>query len=194
MIEKLITLGPVKQLIDINNSLKNFIADFTIECDNEFDVVVVTQTMLDDEDSIEYKHITTGTMSGRIVQDKNTFEHFFILIKSDNPSKAKIYINIEELNIPKDVPKDTHVPKESRLKNVKKNDDKRLYMLGLGIVIVASLFFYVVYRNTSVTSVASSASDTSISDNVNVNDIIDIIPAKSFKDINIIDRINSLDL
>ena len=192
MIEKLITLGPIKQLIDVNDSLKNFIADFTIECDNEFDVVVVTQTMLDDEDSIEYKHITTGTMSGRIVQDKNNFEHFFILIKSDNPSKAKIYINIEELNIPKDVPKDTHVPKEPRLKNVKKNDDKRLYMLGLGIVIVASLFFYVVYRNTSVTSVASSASATS--DNVNVNDIIDIIPAKSFKDINIIDRINSLDL
>ena len=192
MIEKIITLGPIKQLIDVNDSLKNFIADFTIECENEFDIVIVNQTILDDEDSIEYKHITTGTMSGRIVQDKNIFEHFFILIKSDIPSKAKIYINIEELNIPKDIPKD--VPKESRLKNVKKNDDKRLYMLGLGIVIVASLFFYVVYRNTSVASSASSASDTSISDNVNVNDIIDIIPAKSFKDINIIDRINSLDL
>ena len=190
MIEKNITLGPIKQLIDVNDSLKNFIADFTIECENEFDIVVVNQTILDDEDSIEYKHITTGTMSGRIVQDKNIFEHFFILIKSDIPSKAKIYINIEELNMPKDIPKD--VPKESRLKNIKKNDDKRLYMMGIGIVIVASLFFYIVYRNTSVTSVTSSAS---ASDNIsNVNDIIDIIPAKSFKDINIIDRINSLDL
>lgn len=193
MIEKLITLGPIKQLIDVNESLKNFIADFTIECDNEFDVVVVTQTMLDDEDSIEYKHITTGTMSGRIVQDKNTFEHFFILIKSDNPSKAKIYINIEELNIPKDVPKDTHVPKEPRLKNVKKNDDKRLYMLGLGIVIVASLFFYVVYRNTATDTSVASDKISNVNDSIDI-DINTIIPTKSFKDINIIDRINSLDL
>ena len=193
MIEKIVTLGPIKQLIDVNDSLKNFIADFTIECENEFDIVIVNQTILDDEDSIEYKHITTGTMSGRIVQDKNIFEHFFILIKSDIPSKAKIYINIEELNIPKDVPKNVNVPKESRLKNIKKNDDKRLYMMGIGIVIVASLFFYIVYRNTATGTSIASDNISNVNDSIDI-DINTIIPTKTFKDINIIDRINSLDL
>ncbi len=89
----------VRQLIDLNGDATNFNAKFTLtsEKGDEFDMLIVDQTMLDNQKELQYKRVTEGTISGKIELDKNVYQNYFIILKSDKPTDINVELEFERL-------------------------------------------------------------------------------------------------
>jgi hypothetical protein len=61
-----------------------------------FDVVVVDQTTLDNNNNLEFKR-ATGTISGNIVSDNNVYQNYFLCLKSENSCQIEILIDKKEI-------------------------------------------------------------------------------------------------
>jgi hypothetical protein len=92
-------LGKIKQLIDLNGDTTNFDLTFNVSSKDgsEFEALVVDQATLDNNPNIEYKK-APGTISGNIVADKNVYQNYFLLLKSENPCECVVSTEIK--NIP----------------------------------------------------------------------------------------------
>ena len=88
-----------QQLVDLNGETTNFDLTFTAKSTtgSEFDVLVVDQTTLDSNPTLDFKRTNGGTISGNIVSDKDTYQNYFLCIKSDNPTEVNITINKREI-------------------------------------------------------------------------------------------------
>ena len=90
--KKIYTLGKIKQLIDLNGDSTNFDLSFKVTCadDTHFDVLVVDQETLDNNQELEYKK-TQKTISGNIVTDKNIlYQNYFLILKSDKECTVEV--------------------------------------------------------------------------------------------------------
>jgi hypothetical protein len=78
------TIGKIKQLVDLNGDTTNFDLSFTVTCrdDTPFNLLVVDQSTLDNTPELTYKEVN-GTISGNIVADKNIYQNYFLILKSD---------------------------------------------------------------------------------------------------------------
>jgi hypothetical protein len=95
---KNIKLSPIKQLFDLNGELINFDLYFEISTKNiPFDVLVVTQKILDTGENLQYRNVTNGFITGNIVSDKNIYDSYFLLIKSNQECDCEIKITIKEI-------------------------------------------------------------------------------------------------
>lgn len=92
------SISNIKQLIDLNRDLVNFQLFFEIKSDNgePFDVLVVTQEMLDNNPDIPYQK-ADGFISGNITSDNNIYQNYFLLIKSDSPSECTVSTQLVEI-------------------------------------------------------------------------------------------------
>lgn len=157
-------LGRIKQLIDLNGDVTNFNLKFSVKSkdNSEFEAIVVDQNTLDNNQNIEYKK-APGTISGNIVADKNVYQNYFLLLKSEIPSECVVETELEiiepnpqytenydeeqnyeeqnkqELNQNKQVLKST---------NSKKMDYKKILIL---LVVIAGCIFiyYKFFKNKS---------------------------------------------
>lgn len=88
-----------QQLVDLNGETTNFDLTFTAKSTtgSEFDVLVVDQTTLDSNPTLDFKRTNGGTISGNIVSDKDTYQNYFLCIKSDNPTEVNVAINKREI-------------------------------------------------------------------------------------------------
>lgn len=93
-INKVISVDNYKKLIDLNEDSINFDITFTVSSENgePFNVVIVDQTMLDSGKELEYKTITDGSISGKLVNDKNVYQNYFLCLRSDSPCKCNVQI------------------------------------------------------------------------------------------------------
>lgn len=92
-------VGKIKKLIDLNGDTTNFDITFRVASRNKepFDILVVDQTTLDNSPSLEYKRVDTGSISGNVVQDKNVYQNYFIILKADAPCECEVEIVKKEL-------------------------------------------------------------------------------------------------
>ena len=83
--EKVYRVGKIKQLIDLNSDKTNFELNFKVASKNKepFYALVVNQKNLDADSDLEYKHVTNGVITGNIVSDKNLYQSYSLLLKSD---------------------------------------------------------------------------------------------------------------
>ena len=97
-IQKTYTLGPIKQLVDLNGDTTNFDLTFSVTSKDgaEFYAVVVDQTTLDNDPNPEYKK-APGTISGNIVADKGIYQNYFLLLKSEKPCECEVVIELKEI-------------------------------------------------------------------------------------------------
>ena len=90
-----------EQLIDINKGLVDFEAQISITSQNEdddFDIVVVTQQQLDDQDfKFNYKNIS-HYVSVNVKSKRNEPNDFVLVIKSSKKINVDIDINLKDLN------------------------------------------------------------------------------------------------
>jgi hypothetical protein len=93
-------LGKIKKLIDLNGDSINFDLSFTVTCkdDTPFNALVVDQSTLDNGQELVYKEVKK-TISGNILADKNVYQNYFLILKSDNPCDIELEI------VKKDLPK-----------------------------------------------------------------------------------------
>ena len=92
-------LNKTKQLIDLNGDTTNFEIQFTATTPNKepFYAIVVDQNTLDSDNPINFKKVTDGTISGNIRNDKNIYNNYFLLLKSDDPCECFVNINKNEI-------------------------------------------------------------------------------------------------
>ena len=98
-IKKTYTLGgKIKQLIDLYGDSTNFDLSFTATCqdDTPFHVLVVDQKTLDSNPDLEYKE-TNKTISGNIIADKNKYQNYFLILKSDKKCLVDVELIKKEL-------------------------------------------------------------------------------------------------
>ena len=93
-----LNLSNIKQLVDLNKDKVNFELDFQVESSEgvPFEALVVTQEMLDSESPLEYQK-ANGIISGKIVSDKNIYQNYFLILKSDTPVECKVMTNIKDI-------------------------------------------------------------------------------------------------
>lgn len=84
--KKTYTLGKIKQLIDLNGDSTNFDLSFKVTCqdDTPYNILVVDQTTLDNTPELQYKE-ARKSISGNIVADKNVYQNYFLILKSEKP-------------------------------------------------------------------------------------------------------------
>jgi hypothetical protein len=98
IIKKTLDLNNIKQIVDINGEMINFTADFQIISKNNvpFQLCIMDQTSLDNGDKIEYKNVN-GSISGNVKNDKNIYQNFFLLLKTDQKNcSCDITIDLNE--------------------------------------------------------------------------------------------------
>lgn len=91
-------LNKVKQLIDLNGDSVNFRIKFAVKSKNgePFELTVADQTTLDNNNLV-YEKVTNGQRSGEVFQDKNVYQNFFLVLKSEQPCQVMVNFVKEEL-------------------------------------------------------------------------------------------------
>ena len=86
-------LGKIKKLIDLNGDSINFDLSFTVTCkdDTPFNALVVDQSTLDNGQELVYKEVKK-TITGNILADKNVYQNYFLILKSDSPCDIELEI------------------------------------------------------------------------------------------------------
>lgn len=81
------------QLIDINHDMINFRVRFQLSSDKPFYALIVDQETLDNTDmkQIDF-HYVQDSLSGEVVSDKNTYQNYYILLKSDEPTDVLVQL------------------------------------------------------------------------------------------------------
>ena len=98
-------IGKLQQLIDLNQDITNFKAEFKVSCktDKPFMMLVTSQSQLDDPNvnNLEFKEVK-GYIGGNIIADKNIFQNYFVVLKSDDDQEVELEVILEPLpdNIP----------------------------------------------------------------------------------------------
>lgn len=148
---KTYSIGKIKQLIDLNGDSINFDIQFKVTSKNKepFDMLVVDQTTLDNNPTLEYKKVDKGEISGNIVHDKNIYQNYFIILKADNLCECNVEI------IKKELPKTAIVeslPSKSIVDKTNNNFNWINIILIAGVVIILVVSIYMFYWRTSTTS------------------------------------------
>ncbi len=89
-------IGPIKQLIDLNNDLLNFSVKFSVKTEGKFQIVVVDQTTLDNNSKIDWKD-ADNELSGNLISNKNKLNNFFLMLRSDDRKKCIVDIELTEV-------------------------------------------------------------------------------------------------
>ena len=95
------------KIIDLNNSMVNFNATFTVKSENgkPFSVIAVNETALDNADELKFKTAESGQISGQIFSDIDKPSNYILIIKTIEKD--------EEMNCTVDVTR-TEIPAFSR--------------------------------------------------------------------------------
>lgn len=98
--KKTLTLGKMRQLIDLNGDSTNFDLSFNVTCkdDTPYNILIVDQTTLDNTPELQYKEVK-NSISGKIVADKNVYQNHFLILKSDTP--CVVDVELEKNVLPK---------------------------------------------------------------------------------------------
>lgn len=94
------SLNTIKQLIDLNGDIVNFNLNFTVTSKDRvpFYLVAVDQTVLDNNEELDYKLVETGKISGNIISDSNIHQNYYLVMKSaEKPCVVAVEIDIEEV-------------------------------------------------------------------------------------------------
>jgi hypothetical protein len=173
--KSVVPVHKIKKLIDLNGDKTNFDLSFTVKSTDKspFEAIVVSQAQLDDGEPLPYKNVSQGLISGNIVSDKNVYQNYFLLLKSENEVECQIEIDIKDIppKINLDQSKQVQVSRESqqdmanvkKMSNSKNNPPKsnltKILLIICGIIGVG-LVLYFFYKKPSVVQI-KSLEDTS---------------------------------
>jgi hypothetical protein len=104
---KIVNVNNIQQLIDLNKDLINFKLDFKVSSENNqpFETVVVSQSKLDSGEPLEFKKVDNGFISGNIVADNGSKQNYYLVLKSNIPTKCTIEIILEQIPLNENIRK-----------------------------------------------------------------------------------------
>lgn len=155
---KKLKLGKIMQLIDLNGDSTNFDISFTVTCEDDtpYNILVVDQTTLDNTPELQYKEVK-NSMSGKIIADKNVYQNYFLILKSDTECFVDVDIKKHVLPITPNGPIDpkiegTHhnTSNRERLKNTKSSSKfiswKKIGLIALVVIIGIGVLWWLYKR------------------------------------------------
>jgi hypothetical protein len=181
----------VKQLVDLNGSSVNFDVNFTVSSKDKkpFQVLVVDQTTLDNNPSLEYKMVVEGQISGNVRNDKNVYQNHFLVLRSDTPCECDVEI------IKMELPKMAQPPIEQLVQLKPDTDWKRITLVAIAVILggyVLYTFFYKkdvkveIPKFTFMSPVPSPLASRSASRSTSLDISLDVSPlAARLKNLNI---------
>jgi hypothetical protein len=94
------SISKIKKLIDLNHDMINFKVIFNVisNSDQPFWALVVDQSTIDtlEDSQLEYKQVV-GTLSGEIVADKNIYQNYYIILKSEKQMSVDVELQTTKL-------------------------------------------------------------------------------------------------
>lgn len=165
---KLVNINNIQQLVDLNEDLTNFRLDFKVLSENNvpFKAVVVSQHKLDSSEILDFKNVDNGIISGNIISDNGVKQNYYLVLKSENPTKCTIEIDLKEIPLNENIKRkqqeyQTQLLEEQKIlqnstsfrgqKNVKKNTKGFFNLktiLFLLVIIGGIIFYYLFYIKT----------------------------------------------
>jgi hypothetical protein len=138
-------LGQVKQLVDINKDYTNFKCIFRIVSSNKvpFDMIIVPQSSLDNNENLEFKNISDGEITGEIIMDKNIYDNWFFVLQSSQQCQIQVQFTLEPLPVNHEVSQIVHESQENYTVNSLVSQYGHIFAL---VILIAILLFYV-YTN-----------------------------------------------
>ena len=98
-ISKTYEIGTTSTLVDINQDLANFVAEFKVYPTNDktktYKIAVVDQTHIDNSE-IEYKDVT-GDIGATVSWDKGVYKNHYIALKATESLEVTVDIELKEL-------------------------------------------------------------------------------------------------
>lgn len=157
-IKKTVKVTNRQQLIDLNDDTVNFDLSFTATAKNgeEFEVVVVDQSTLDNNPNIEFKK-ANGSISGNIISDKNVYQNYFLCLRAPQP--CEIEIDIVKKEIPPQLPVNSpYRPQiEQPVMVPQKNESTNWKMIILVLVVVGGcILLYYMYSRKNDSNLVSN--------------------------------------
>ena len=156
-------IGSTSTLVDLNQNLTNFIADFKIYLEDKsksYKVAVVDQTHIDNAE-IDYKDVT-GDIGATVSWDKDVYKNHYIALKSSEPLKVNVDIILKEIpkqKIPPPTPHNLRDPlfttsdvgEEEKLENKKiKSMWFKISMVCIGLIAVILIWKFVLSPSPKV--------------------------------------------
>lgn len=148
------TLSKLRQLIDLNGDTTNFDVSFKVVSKNgePFDIVVVDQTTLDNNPELSYRPASNGQMSGNIIQDKNIYQNYFLVLKAEQPCECDVEIVKKELpKAPVATAERNLTPPPPTAKTTSKPSSEEggnwKFWLIVGVIAVGAVVLYFIYRH-----------------------------------------------
>mgnify|MGYP000676862019 CR=1 FL=1 len=91
-------VSKIQQLIDLNGSTTNFDINFKVVSENKqpFQVIVADQSTIDNNPNLAFQ-TANGEISGQLTQDKNIYQNYFLILKSEQPCVCLVEINKKEI-------------------------------------------------------------------------------------------------
>ena len=139
-VTKTYSLNKQRQLVDLNGATTNFDLTWTVTSKDSsaFDVVVVDQATLDNNQNFQYKQ-ANGSLSGNIISDQNVYQNYFLMHRAVKPTNVDVTINKKE--IPPRVSRPKKAPNTD--KNVKSENGFNWTLIGT--IVIAAVLAVVVY-------------------------------------------------
>lgn len=145
-------IGKIQQLVDLSENHTNFKCTFKIVAppDAVYNMLVVTQSQLDNDDFTPSFRKERGESGGEIIADKNVQENYFLILKSDDkPVDLEVFRNIEPLpdNIPQ-MPIEHHSQQAEQPPKSKFAFLKNKYMwIGLAVIVLFVIIYFSFFFN-----------------------------------------------
>ena len=150
--KKTYKIGKLQQLIDLNQDSTNFKAEFKVAAkdqDKIFNVLIANQSQLDDPNiiNLEFKE-AKGQIGGSIMADKNIFQNYFVILKSNDDQEVDLEITLEPLpdNIPQPPNPNTQV-QQLPSPPQKTSFLKSKYFVWILVGIIGLVLLYFIYTN-----------------------------------------------
>lgn len=95
---KTLTLDKVRQLVDLNGELTNFVARFIItpKTDAPYEYTIASQTMLDNSETLNFLP-AKGPVQKEFSIEEDLYQNHFLVLKSNSPHEVDIIIQREAL-------------------------------------------------------------------------------------------------
>jgi hypothetical protein len=96
---KTYTVKKQKQLVDLNGHSVNFELNFNAHSTNgeTFEILVVDQATLDSDSNLEYKESIEGKINGVVLANKNIYQNYFLILKSEKECDVVLELDKREL-------------------------------------------------------------------------------------------------
>ena len=166
--QKIYKVTSQKQLVDLNGNSVNFDLNFNAQSKNgePFEILVVDQATLDSDNNLQYKKAIDGKINGNVLADKNIYQNYFLILRSEKECDVILQLQKQELPLIETPKQNMYAPPQTQptiesfqntqqppqtvsqsIPLVKSKSNFNFYMIVLVVVLGLGALYYFYTKN-----------------------------------------------